>query len=215
MDNEEERAIALLRRLDDEPGTPSRVDLGQAIIEGGRRRRTRRALGGGGAVVLAAAMVATVPVALTALRPESSAPTEPGRRDDRPGHPTRVDRGAADELLGAASAAPGRGADEPGHRCGPDRPVHRGPDLSGWPQRRLPQPDLGQREAEPDCHPRCRSGSERRHHDRRGRRIGLGRRRSPLVHLPGREGQSASRDREFAGGGDQRRRADRRKPGTW
>ena len=74
MDNEEEQAIALLRRLDDEPGTPSRVDLGQAIIEGGRRRRTRRALGGGGAVVLAAAMVATVPVAMTALRPESPAP---------------------------------------------------------------------------------------------------------------------------------------------
>ena len=74
MYNEEEQAIALLRRLDHEPPTPSRVDLGQAIIEGGRRRRTRRALGGGGAVVLAAAMVATVPVALTALRPESSAP---------------------------------------------------------------------------------------------------------------------------------------------
>jgi hypothetical protein len=74
MDNEEEQAIALLRRLDDEPGTPSRVDLGRAITEGGRRRRTRRALGGGGAVVLAAAMVATVPVALTALRPASTAP---------------------------------------------------------------------------------------------------------------------------------------------
>jgi hypothetical protein len=74
MDREEEQAIALLRRLDDEPGTPSRVDLGKAITEGGRRRRTRRALGGGGAVVLAAAMVATVPVALTALRPASTAP---------------------------------------------------------------------------------------------------------------------------------------------
>ncbi|MEV4630458.1 hypothetical protein AB0J90_29760 [Micromonospora sp. NPDC049523] len=74
MDNEDEYAIALLRRLDDEPSTPSRVDLDRAIIEGGRRRRTRRALGGGGAVVLVAVMVATVPVALTALRPEPSAP---------------------------------------------------------------------------------------------------------------------------------------------
>ncbi|WP_326561247.1 hypothetical protein [Micromonospora sp. NBC_01796] len=74
MDNEDEYAIALLRRLDDEPSTPSRVDLGRAIIEGGRRRRTRRALGGGGAVVLVAVMVATVPVALTALRPDPSGP---------------------------------------------------------------------------------------------------------------------------------------------
>jgi hypothetical protein len=61
-------AITLLRRLDDEPGGPSRVDLGRAMAEGKRRRRVRRVAGAGGAAALTVAMLAAVPVVMQTVR---------------------------------------------------------------------------------------------------------------------------------------------------
>jgi uncharacterized membrane protein len=48
----------MLRPLDDEPRTPSTVDVGRAIADGRRRRRTRRAAGYAGAAVVTAFAVA-------------------------------------------------------------------------------------------------------------------------------------------------------------
>nr|MDT0657838.1 hypothetical protein [Micromonospora sp. DSM 115978] len=70
----DEYAITLLRRLDDEPGGPSRVDLLRAIAEGRRRRKVRRIAGAGGAAALTVAMLAAVPVLMnTGQAPEHAA----------------------------------------------------------------------------------------------------------------------------------------------
>ncbi|MBF9134497.1 hypothetical protein I0C86_37040 [Plantactinospora sp. S1510] len=70
--NDDEDMITMLRRLDDEPERPGRVDLARAVTEARRRRRTRRLTGASGAAVLAVAAVAAVPVSLQVIRPALS-----------------------------------------------------------------------------------------------------------------------------------------------
>ena len=67
----------LLQSLDDEPRTPSTVDIRRAIAAGGRRRRTRRGVGYAGAATVTALAVAGASVAggLVAHAPPHAAVT--------------------------------------------------------------------------------------------------------------------------------------------
>ncbi|MEV4814039.1 hypothetical protein [Micromonospora avicenniae] len=82
MRTDENQVADLLRRLDDEPTRPPRVDLAGAIREARRRRRIRRATAAG-AAALGVLAVAVLPVALpggdqTAPAPAASPnPTKP------------------------------------------------------------------------------------------------------------------------------------------
>ncbi|HEU4426822.1 MAG TPA: hypothetical protein VFR67_30175 [Pilimelia sp.] len=67
MEPEDTYAIAVLRALDEQPRTPSRVDLFQAISIGRRRRRVRRLLQAGTAAVVTAVAVASVPLVVSAV----------------------------------------------------------------------------------------------------------------------------------------------------
>ncbi|SIR63110.1 hypothetical protein [Micromonospora avicenniae] len=70
---DEDRVADLLRRLDDEPTRPPRVDLGVAIREARRRRRNRRVTAAG-AAALGVLAVAVLPVALHGSERAAPAP---------------------------------------------------------------------------------------------------------------------------------------------
>ncbi|MDG4828703.1 hypothetical protein O7627_05200 [Solwaraspora sp. WMMD1047] len=102
-------AITLLRRLDDEPGGPSRVDLGRAMAEGKRRRRVRRVAGAGGAAALTVAMLAAVPVVMqTAGEPAPTTALEAASAPAPTGSPGATPDAAATPEAGPADADPVR-----------------------------------------------------------------------------------------------------------
>ncbi|WP_148479294.1 hypothetical protein [Micromonospora sp. WP24] len=70
---DEDKVADLLRRLDDEPTRPPRVDLAGAIGEARRRRRNRRATAAG-AAALGVLAVAVLPVALNGVDRAAPAP---------------------------------------------------------------------------------------------------------------------------------------------
>jgi len=74
MESEDTYAAAALRVLDDEPRTPSRVDLVRAIAEGRRRRRVRRLLPVGAVAAATVAVAASVPFVVNSAAPRERGP---------------------------------------------------------------------------------------------------------------------------------------------
>ncbi|MCW6010950.1 hypothetical protein K1W54_41345 [Micromonospora sp. CPCC 205371] len=70
MESEERYGVAVLRALDVEPTTASRVDVSRAVSDGRRRRLIRRWARIGGCAAVTAVAVASVPLVAGALRGE-------------------------------------------------------------------------------------------------------------------------------------------------
>ncbi len=75
MSNDDEYATVLLRPLAGDPVSPSRVDVARAMSDGRRRRRTRWFAGGVAVAAMSATAMAGGPLAVTALRGPSPAPS--------------------------------------------------------------------------------------------------------------------------------------------
>ncbi|WDZ85062.1 hypothetical protein [Micromonospora cathayae] len=75
MTMNDEEVVGMLRRLDEGPHRPARVDLARAVRDGRRRRRARRMTGAGSAaLVVALAALVAVPVLRDAGRSEGTPP---------------------------------------------------------------------------------------------------------------------------------------------
>lgn len=75
MESEERYGVAVLRALDVEPATASRVDVSRAISDGRRRRRIRRWAGVGATAAVTAVAVASVPLVTGALAGDDASAT--------------------------------------------------------------------------------------------------------------------------------------------